>query len=55
MYYAIISLCLTLVLPSVAAAACDDPAAPGVNWSHCNKSGADLQGADLRKAAPAVA
>ncbi len=33
-----------------AEAACDDPPAPGVDWSHCDKRGADLSGADLQRA-----
>ena len=31
-------------------AACDDPAAPGVNWTGCDMSGMKLAGANLRGA-----
>ena len=35
---------------SSALAACDDPAAPYVDWTQCSKDGANLSGVDLLRA-----
>jgi len=42
---AAVALSLTTALPAMAA--CSDPAAKFVDWSYCNKSKANLTGADL--------
>jgi uncharacterized protein YjbI with pentapeptide repeats len=52
---ACVALCLSLTNASAVIAACSDPAAPLVDWSGCDKTGANLNhanlsGADLREA-----
>ncbi|MBT5435874.1 MAG: hypothetical protein HOL02_00520 [Rhodospirillaceae bacterium] len=41
------ALVLLLTAASEAKAGCDDPAGPGVDWSGCDKSGANLKDANL--------
>ncbi len=44
------ALALFLTATSEARAACEDPPTPGVDWSGCNFSGADLYSVDLQGA-----
>lgn len=48
--FRIVAALAWLVGTNPAEAACDDPPAPEVDWSQCDKRGADLSGADLQRA-----
>jgi hypothetical protein len=43
----IVFTALSLLIISPVAAACGDPAGPGVDWSGCDKSGVNVSGLDL--------
>ena len=48
-FFLVVSMmaCLSVGLSSTGFAACDDIAAPGVNWSGCDKTGINLKNQDL--------